>query len=295
MMAHFARVLKTWELPLGTVDLLFGACSPRGVVASGGGVASTTFIERVGGRLPQFPVYMRLTSYRDWIEEQTGLSPLEELPTLVFPQYANGVYDGFLNHTRLILRNLAEASDPVTVEYLDSSGREVDSQAYTVPGSGTVDIQSSGTGDLSVGPLTIASQSPTSELYGTVIYDFLGYLVSVPSSQLTTEAEISVSKSEDENTGLALYNPSSINSVVLSFELHNANGESSGDSNITLEPGQHLALFVDDVSLFGDYLEQQQQFIGHVVISSEGGRFAMVSLLQEAPTGALAAVSPVGR
>ena len=46
---------------------------------------------------------------------------------------------------------------------------------------------------------------------------------------------------------------------------------------------------------FGDYLEQQQQFIGHVVISSEGGRFAMVSLLQEASTGALAAVSPVVR
>ena len=46
---------------------------------------------------------------------------------------------------------------------------------------------------------------------------------------------------------------------------------------------------------FGDYLEQQKQFIGHVVISSEGGRFAMVSLLQEASTGALAAVSPVVR
>ena len=218
---------------------------------------------------------------------------VEEFPTLIFPQYVNGVYGSFVNRTRLILRNLAEESNPVTVEYLDSSGREVDSQTYKVPGSGTVDIQSSGTGDLSVGPLTVTSQSLTSELHGTIIYDFLGYLVSVPSSQLTTEAEIFVSKSADENTALALYNPSSMASLTLSFELHDANGESSGDSNITLEPGQHLALFVDDVSLFGDYLEQQQQFIGHVVISSEGGRFAMVSLLQDAVTGALAAVSPV--
>ena len=158
-------------------------------------------------------VSTRVSSIYDWVQGEIG----EELPTLVFPQYANGVYGGFSNRTRLVLRNLAEASDSVVVEYLDSSGQGVDSQTYTVPGSGSVDVQSSGTGDLSVGPLTVTSQSLVSELHGTVIYDFLGYLVSVPSSQLTTEAEVFLSKSADENTALAFYNPSSMVSLVLSL------------------------------------------------------------------------------
>ena len=221
------------------------------------------------------------------------MEEVEDFPTLIFPQYVNGVYDGFSNRTRLILQNLAEASDSVVVDYLDSTGQEVDSQIHMIPGKGTVDIQSSGTGDLSVGPLTVTSQSPTSELHGTVIYNFLGHLVSAPPSQLITNTEVFISKSADENTALVFYNPSSMAFAVLSFELHDADGESVGEANLTLEPGQHQALFVDDVSLFGGYFEQQ--FTGHVVISSEGGGFAMVSLLQNMATGALTTVSPVVR
>ena len=144
-----------------------------------------------------------------------------------------------------------------------------------------------------MGPLTVTSQSPTSKLHGTIIYDFLGYRVSVPSSQLTTQAEVFISKSADENTALAFYNPSSMASLVLSFELHDADGESAGEANLALEPGQHRALFVDDVLLFSDYVGQQ--FTGHVVVSSADGKFAMVSLLLDRATGALATISPVVR
>ena len=226
-------------------------------------------------------------------EEEEVSETDADFPALIFPQYVNGLHGGFSNHTRLILRNLATSPDSVVVDYLDSSGQEVESQTYTVPGRGTVDIRSSGIGDLSVGPLTVSSLSSTSELHGTIIYDFLGYRVSVPSSQLTTEAEVFVSKTADENTGLALYNPSPSHSVALSFGLRDADGGSVGNANITLVPGEHRALFVDDVSLFGNYLGQQ--FTGHVVISSEGGRFAMVSLLLDRATGALATISPVVR
>ena len=216
--------------------------------------------------------------------------------TLTFPQYVNGVYEGFINFTRLILRNLAAVDDPVTVNYLDSSGQVVDSQTHTVPARGTVDARSSGTGPLVSGPLTVTSQSRTSQLRGAVIYDFLGYRVSVPTSELSAEAEVFVSKSADENTGLALYNPSVTDTITLSLGLYDASGQGVWRTPVTLSPGQHFARFVDDASLFSGYLNRQTQFTGHMVItSSDGGRFAVVGLLQDTATGALAAVSSVVR
>ena len=119
--------------------------------------------------------------------------------------------------------------------------------------------------------------------------------MSVPASELTTEAEIFISKSADENTGLALYNPSATNNVTLELVLHTADGNAFYRIYVTLEPGQHLARFVDGAPLFDAALGQRQQFTGHTVITSSSGRFAVVSLLQDTATGALAAVSPVVR
>ena len=219
-----------------------------------------------------------------------------DLPTLVFPQYVNGMYEGFTNFTRLILRNLAAIDDPVTVSYLDSSGQVVNSQTHTVPARGTIDVRSSGTGPLMSGPLTVTSQSRMSQLHGTVMYDFLGYRVSVPDSKLTIEAEVFVSKSADENTGLALYNPSATDTITLSLGLYAASGQGVWRTPVTLSPGQHFARFVDDASLFSGYLNRQTRFTGHTVITSSGGEgFAVAGLLQDTATGALAAVSSVVR
>ena len=88
--------------------------------------------------------YGELNRLYDAFGEEEEVSETDaDFPVLIFPQYVNGMSGGFSNHTRLILRNLATSPDSVVVDYLDFSGQEVDSQTYTVPGNGTVDIQSS--------------------------------------------------------------------------------------------------------------------------------------------------------
>ena len=126
-------------------------------------------------------------------------------------------------------------------ELVGSGSLNWDTQLAITSWQGVSVLGSPSRGDLTVGPLTVASSS--SQLHGTVIYEFLGYLVSVPASELTTEAEIFISKSADENTGLALYNPSATNNITLELVLHTADGNAFYRIYVTLEPGATLSPF----------------------------------------------------
>lgn len=217
------------------------------------------------------------------------------LSTLVFPQYVNGEYAGFTNRTRLILLNLAAMTDnPVVVRFLDGTGQVVDTQAHTIPARGHLDLRSSGEGPLKVGPLTVESElGEDSQLRGSVVYELLGHRVSVPAAKLTEEATVFVSKSPEENTGIALFNPNPEDPVELEIVLHEPDGTSVTLIDLKLEPGQHLARYLDESPLFQDILGSRSEFVGHAMIrSAEDGNFAVVSFLQDTGTGSIAFVSP---
>ena len=215
--------------------------------------------------------------------------------TLIFPQYVDGEYAGFTNRTRLILLNLAAMTDnPVVINFLDGMGQVVDSQTHTVPARGHLDLWSSGEGPLKVGPLTVESElGEDSQLRGSVVYELLGHRVSVPAATLTPEATVFVSKSPEENTGIALFNPDLEEPVDLELVLHAADGSQITRVDLTIEPGQHLARYMDETPLFQGTLSSQLEFVGHTIIRSRTGReFAVVSFLQDTTTGALAIVNP---
>ena len=50
---------------------------------------------------------------------------------------------------------------------------------------------------------------------------------------------------------------------------------------------------MDEAPLFPDALDPQSEFVGHAIIrSTEDGQFAVVSILQDIRTGAVALVTP---
>ena len=217
------------------------------------------------------------------------------MSTLVFPQWVNGMADGFANRTRLVLRNLSKEANAVTVTYLLADGSEADSQSHTVPGRGTVDVWTSGTGQMATGVITVELQSGlASQLHATVIYELMGHHVSVPAARLTTGAEVFVSKTAEENTGLVAYNPND-EDLTLELVLYTTEGRPFYRVYATLEPGQQLTRFLDEEPFFDGWLGRQQQFTGHVVIVTEGEQFALMSLLQNTETVAIAAVIPALR
>ena len=231
---------------------------------------------------------------RDCSEDQPEPCPPGS-STLIFPHYVDGIYGGFANRTRLILLNLAATTDnPVIVRFLDGRGQVVGSQTHTVPARGVIDLSSSGEGPLKVGPLTVESElGEDSQLRGSVVYELLGHRVSVPAAKPTAQATVCVSKSARENTGIALFNPSREEPVELELVLHESDGSPVTQVDLTLEPGQHLARFMDEAPLFQDVLGSRSEFVGHAVIrSSADGHFAAASLLQDTATGSVAVVNP---
>lgn len=227
-------------------------------------------------------------------EENTGPCPSGS-SDLIFPQYVDGEYGGFANRTRLIVLNLsATDDDPVVVNYLDRTGQAVGSRTHTVPARGLLDLVSSGAGPLKVGPLTVESGlGEESRLRGSVVYELLGHRVSVPAATPTGEATVFISKSRDENTGVALFNPSPEDPVELALVLHTPDGNRIKQIDLTLEPGQHLARYMDEAPLFQDVLGSRSEFAGHAIIRSvDDGHFTVVSLLQDTKTGAVAVVNP---
>ena len=215
--------------------------------------------------------------------------------TLIFPQYVDGEFGGFTNRTRLILLNLsARTDDPVVISFLDGTGGIIESQTHSVPARGHLDLWSSGNGSLKVGPLTVVSElGEQSLLRGSLVYELLGHRVSVPAAKPTTEATVFVSKSAEENTGVALFNPSLEEAVNLEVVLRVADGSDITRIDLALEPGQHLARYLDEAPLFPDVLGPRTAFAGHAIIrSTEGGHFAVAGLLQNTTTGSVAVVTP---
>ncbi len=214
---------------------------------------------------------------------------------LIFPHYVDGEFGGFTNRSRLILLNLsATTDDPVVISFLDGMGGIIESQAHSVPARGHLDLWSSGAGSLKVGPLTVVSElGEDSLLRGSLVYEILGHRVSVPAAKPTAEATVFVSKSAEENTGIALFNPNLEETVDLEIVLHVADGSGIARIDLTLEPGQHLARYLDEAPLFPDVLGARTAFAGHAIIrSTEGGLFTVAGLLQNTTTGSVAVITP---
>ena len=101
-----------------------------------------------------------------------------------------------------------------------------------------------------------------------------------------------IGKSPEENTGIALFNPSLEEPVDLELVLHAGDGRHITRIYLTLEPRQHLARYMDEAPLFQETLSSRLEFVGHTIIRSMTEReFAVISFLQDTTTGTVAVVN----
>ncbi len=223
-------------------------------------------------------------------------------PTMVFPQYANGLTGDTKNRTRLVLRNRGTGIAKGAVQFRDSAGQlrslpiggaSTSQVNYSIIGGGTLQIVTDGTGPLTLGSVEVRSDAiGDNDIQGTEIFDLLGYGVSVQKAPFATLHTAFASRTTGENTGVAMYNPSLTSKSKIQVRLLDASGgQVASPVTVELMPRQQRAIFIDDAALFQGYLSGLGgPFEGtlHLTVT-EGAPISVVSLIQKS-NGSLLAV-----
>jgi len=255
-----------------------------------------------GAQIDGFPHGAVATSDFIYLTQSARILILRTPPTLVFPQQATGETAGFTNRSRLVLRNCSATPAAGVVRYRNSDGTAASVRiggtaktevGYAIPAWGSTQIVTDGTGSLVFGPVEVRSSvADDCELQGTLIFDLLGSSVSVQAEPLRSTHQAFVTVAADENTGVALYNPSLTTEVSVEARLLDKNGVQRGETKtLRLTPLQQLSVFVTETALFASYLQGVEQFEGTLHLRvTVGGPVSVVSLIQKKSSGALMAV-----
>jgi hypothetical protein len=236
-----------------------------------------------------------------------GVAPL---PTLIFPQFVNGLANG-ANSSRIVIRNNAAQLAIGHLRFLSATGEGnavpigglvKDTEFFSLSPFGVLDIRTDGTGDLRTGVVAVQlSSGNAASLEGTLIFSLLGSFVSIDSSMLRAMHQAFVSFDSDpitgERTGIAAHNPSPNAIATLRMLLADDRGEQVAlREDVQIGPGGQLLGFADEQSFFPEFFQDNPRFVGTLNISvTSGPKIAVLSLIQKNVDGALIAVSTSGK
>lgn len=227
---------------------------------------------------------------------------------MIFPQFANGSAGGVLNRTRVILRNNSQLQDSGEIRFRSSSGQPalvpvqgaaVSVVPYALAPWGVYELTTDGTGTLQVGAVEVWSERiDGSGLEGSLVFDLLGSKLSVQGSANRRFNQVYVSWNQQENTGVAVYNLDQSASSDLELVLFDEHGVAQACRRLSLEPGQHLAAFIDEQVLFKDYFQAHPgnfrgtlslvgEYFNEMALNLRFSKAAVLGLIQER-TGKLA-------
>ena len=246
------------------------------------------------------------------IDDRRGIQFLyanfvEDFAQAIFPQYINGDIGVVPNSTRVIARNNGTQTDSGRINFQDAAGipqavpvsisgsAPSGAQtfvAFNIPAGGVFDVETAGTGPLVFGSIEIVSNlGANSRLEATESFSVLGNFVSVPSATLAAVQQVFVSVNTGENTGFAAYNPNPT-VVDMNITMIDSNGNERAEADMSLDPGQRIAIFVNEAALFQAFLNSVgNNFTGTMNISTGNGEvLAILGLLQKAGSGALIAI-----
>lgn len=231
----------------------------------------------------------------------------QEPARLVFPQIADG--DGF--QAEILLRNTSDKEVEGTLKLRKGLGEafeitlngESGSQfSFKLPPRGALRYQSGSSRELQVGYAVVESDSQGSEVTGAVVYGAGSSEVSVSSSPLAPghggfihREDFEVPDAEGDERirmGIAMANPGE-SPLEIHLRLIDHQGATLLVSDLTLEPGAHLARFLDEEGVFGSSLSEADlanPFQGTLQATSLDGRFAMTLLRVRLPSGRLASL-----
>ncbi len=189
---------------------------------------------------------------------------------LVFPQVADGVDGDIGITTAIFLTNSEEEELSATLRFRRSDGLGMavelyrlgtdelvgsgDSISVTVPASQSVFLETGATGNISVGWASVSAPSGK-RIGGVAAYSFfdpdtrrVSAIVGVGASSGTSAFSLPVVRDTvaRSRTALALAN-SSGRTARVRFYLLDSEGENSSSKPLTLGPGRHLSLYVDEL------------------------------------------------
>ena len=237
------------------------------------------------------------------VEDQTlSLSQTgQQMADLIFPQFVNGEIGGVPNATRVILRNNGPETASGQIRFRESSsffaavpvgGQLTDTIDFMIASQGTFDIETDGTGTLQTGVVEVFVDGETDSVEGTEIFSVLGNFVSVPSSRPDPAPRVYISVNLEESSGIAAYNPDGSNAVLVDMTLLDATGAEMAMGQLTLQPNEQLARFVDEPEgLFPDFFAANPEpFRGTLNFNVVEGGIAVLGLIQKRAGGQLIAV-----
>jgi len=266
-------------------------------------VAALGLIQKVGGALMSM---VTSPNIQGGFASTAREEPVQEGRVLLFPQYVNGESGSVLNRTRIVLRNNSGVSDAGEILFRKAdgtsasvpiSGESVERVAYSLPPWGSVEFQTDGTGPLAAGVIEVRSErGDYSGVEGTEVFELLGHSVSVGNPIPGRSHRVYVSRTDLENTGLALFNvgfagPFSPVSSRLNLTLLDDAGNAVSETTLLMEPSQQRSLFADE--LFRSFFDSHPgEFRGTMRLwgGQQCGLFYVLGLIQKRATGALIAV-----
>jgi len=220
----------------------------------------------------------------------------------VFAHFVTGQMGALKNRTRIVLRNNGPTPDtgqigltndqglPAAFQIQGSAKAAVD---WNLPGWGSKDIQTDGTGELLAGAIQVeSSKGNRSNVEGTEVFEILGNYVSVADCPVRSSHQIYVARNSGENTGLAVYNNMHVE-AVLDLTLLDQAGTVKATKEIRIAGRHHLARFVDEADLFKNYFDTDPaNFSGTLnVVVRSGGTVATMGMIQKSGTSALIAMA----
>jgi len=233
----------------------------------------------------------------DW----RGIMPWMRKP-LIFPQFVNGEVDGIRNRTRIIVEHAIDGENShygFPIQFQDPAGA-----AALVPikgknrsgvwcenkDFGVLDFETDGTGILQFGTVVAGNVYE-----GAEVFDILSHYVSVPNCLPRKTHQIYASVTSRENTGVAMYRPKYQIPTTADIWLLDETGQECASRQVTIRPGEQVALFLDDARLFKDFfLSHPADFHGTLNItvpdSSIYSDVSVLGLIQKRQSGALVAI-----
>lgn len=226
-------------------------------------------------------------------------TPAEGQNGLIFPQIANGTFEGgdiaillvFVNRTTVTsngeIRFFKSDGSPFSVTLID--GRQGSDFALTVPAGGSAFLATDGSGDLSAGYARLISTAP---LGGTLVFTTrdannmaiaeAGVGSSSPGNRFSVPILV---EGAATNTGIAAVN---FNNSDANFDLilKDSEGVVLAQEMVLLGPGEHLPRFATE--LF-DIFDFGERFEGSIEITSDA-TFSAVALKTQ---GSLLTTFPV--
>jgi hypothetical protein len=191
----------------------------------------------------------------------SGIFQLQAFTQLFFPQVADGSFGNQWSWRTTLMFSNPDKSSPAsfTITFIQDDGTPMNVGiqgvtnshfSFTVPASGSLQLETSGLGNLKTGWAKVQADNPISGISIYSLYDGAGNYMSevgAPSCSSLNAFSLFAESTTDTNTGIAIVNPG-FSSTEITLTLRDSQGKAVGSSIwVNLPAREHMQKYVTDL------------------------------------------------